>query len=107
MNRCAAYELFGYMRHSTPAEQEAYKKMLNQYSVPIGRSIWDMGDIEVDYCDICHQYKQVQRKYYHYPFNCECCGGQYHFEVIKYCNNCRPKPPEWIRAQVNPIEREK
>ena len=53
-----------------------------------------MSDIEMDYCDVCHQYKQVQRKYYHYPLNCECCGGQYHFEIVKYCNDCEPKPPK-------------
>ena len=65
-----------------------------------------MGDIEMDYCDICYQYKQVNRKYYHYPFNCKCCGGQYHFEIVKYCNDCKPKPPKWIKAQLRPIERE-
>ena len=39
MNRYAAYDLFGSMRHSTPAEQKEYKKMLDKYSIPIGRSI--------------------------------------------------------------------
>lgn len=39
MNRYAAYELFGSMRQSTPAEQKEYEKMSNKYSIPIGRSI--------------------------------------------------------------------
>ena len=64
-------------------------------------------DIEMGYCDICHKYEQLQRKYYNYNINCDCCGGQYHFEAVKYCKNCKPKPPEWIRAQVNPIQKEK
>ncbi len=64
-------------------------------------------DIEMGYCDICHKYGQLQRKYYDYTINCNCCGGQYHFEIVKYCSNCKPKPPEWIRAEVSPIEREK
>ena len=106
MSRWAAYNLFGSMRHSTPSEQKEYERMLEKHSTPFGRSIWDMSDIEMDYCDVCHQYKQVQRKYYHYPLNCECCGGQYHFEIVKYCNDCEPKPPKWIMAQAHPIERE-
>ena len=101
----AAYDhyLFGKMRQSTPAEQKEYRRMLDKYSIPTGRSIWDM-DIEMDYCDICHQKKQVQRKYYHYPVNCECCGGQYHFEIVKYCKDCKPTPPHRISAIVKPIE---
>ena len=102
MNRYAAYDLFGSMRHSTPAEQKEYKKMLDKYSIPIGRSIWNM-DIEMGYCDICHKYKQLQRKYYNYNINCECCGGQYHFEIVKYCEDCTPKPPKRILAIVDPI----
>ena len=61
-------------------------------------------DIETDYCDICHEKKQVSRKYYNYPINCECCGGQYHFEIVKYCDKCEPSPPKWIKAEVKPIE---
>lgn len=102
MNRYAAYELFDCMRQSTPAEQKEYEKMLDKYSIPIGRSIWNM-DIEMGYCDICHKYEQLQRKYYYYDIDCECCGGQHHFEIVKYCKNCAPKPPKRILAIVNPI----
>lgn len=52
------------------------------------------SEIEMGYCDSCHQYKQVQRKYYHYAINCECCGGTTHFEIVRYCEDCTPCPPE-------------
>lgn len=39
MDKWAAYEMFGPMRSSTPAEQEAYRKMLKKYSIPTGRSM--------------------------------------------------------------------
>lgn len=62
-----------------------------------------MGDIEINYCDICHKQTQIQRKYYHYDIDCECCGGN-HFEIIKHCKNCKPKPPHRISAIMTPIE---
>ena len=62
-----------------------------------------MGEIEVGYCDICHKQAQVQRKYYHYDVNCECCGNN-HFEIVKYCENCKPKPPHRISVIMTPIE---
>lgn len=112
MNKWAAYDLFGSMRRSTPAEQKAYEKMKEKYSTSLGLSIWDigdqyMGDIEIDYCDICHEKTQVMRKYYNYNINCDCCGGQYHFEIVRHCKNCEPKPPKWIKAEVKPIEERK
>lgn len=104
MSRAAAFELFGPMRHSTPEEQQLYKQMIEKHSIPIeGVNIFNMGNIEVDYCDFCHQKKQVLRKYYHYPVNCECCGGTTHFEYVRYCKDCTPKPPKYIRVEVKPI----
>lgn len=100
--------LFGKMRNSTPEEQQLYKKMLDKYSTVIeGINIFNMGDIEMGYCDICHKRAELQRKYYNYPINCECCGGQYHFEIVKYCKDCKPIPPHRISAIVKPIETNK
>lgn len=61
------------------------------------------GEIETGVCDVCGEYKQINRKYYHYPINCECCGGQYHFEIVRYCKDCIPVPPRRISAIVKPI----
>ena len=61
------------------------------------------GDIEVGLCDMCYaQNVEVLRHYYHYDIDCECCGGDDHFEYIRYCDKCQPKPPRWIKAIVRP-----
>jgi len=66
-----------------------------------------MSEVEIDYCDICHKKKQIQRKYYYYDINCECCGGPQHFEIVKYCTECKPVPHHWITAIVIPTSKEK
>ena len=59
---------------------------------------------EVIICgDICHKKKPVTRTYYEYNIPCECCGGQYHFQVVRTCQDCEPQPPTWVHAQVRPI----
>lgn len=63
-----------------------------------------MSEIEISYCDICHEKTQVERRYYHYPISCECCGGTIHFEIVKYCNKCKPVPPKWIKVEMKPID---
>ena len=105
MNKYAAYELFKPMRHSTPKEQQLYKQMLDKYAIPIeGVNIFNMSnEIEIDYCDICHKKTQVSRKYYHYNIACECCGST-HFEIVRYCKNCTPRPPYRISAIVEPYD---
>ena len=103
MSKWAAQDMFKIMRPSAPQEQKLYENMLNDISIPIGRSIFDM-DIEVDYCDICHKQKQVQRKYYHYGIDCLCCGSpQGHFEIVRYCEDCEPVPPKYIQAEMRPL----
>ena len=66
-----------------------------------------MSEAEIDYCDICHKKKQVQRKYYYYDINCECCGDPQHFELVKHCADCEPYPRYWITAIVAPTSRKK
>lgn len=103
----AAYDhyLFGLMRNSTPEEQQLYKKMLDKYATVIeGINIFNMGDIEMGYCDFCHKLKPLQRKYYDYGINCKCCGSpRGHFEIVKYCANCKPVPPKRISAEMEPM----
>lgn len=53
-----------------------------------------MGDIEMGFC--CGKEAQIHRKYYHYDLICTCCGGNTHFEIVYYCNNCSPKEPNEI-----------
>ena len=103
MNKWAAYDLFGPMRSSTLQEQKAYEEMLSKYSGSIERNIWNMDNVEVDYCDICHKKKQIKRKYYYYDVNCDCCGSpRGHFEIVRYCDECTPKPPKRINIMMEP-----
>lgn len=60
-----------------------------------------MNAIELGTCDICSlNAVSLQRKYYHYNIDCECCNGDTHFEIVRYCKNCTPKPPYRISAVV-------
>ena len=110
MNKWAAEDLFGPLRSSLPEEQEAYKRMIKELSNPAGFNILNLKDenigmnnIEVDYCDICHKKKQVRRKYYYYDINCDCCGSSRgHFEIVRYCDKCTPKPPKRINIVMEP-----
>ncbi len=64
------------------------------------------GDIEHSKCDICGTVGSVSRKYYHYNIQCQCCNDQTddHFEIVRHCNKCKPKPPAAIKAVVEPRE---
>jgi hypothetical protein len=55
------------------------------------------GDVEFNECSCCGKGAIVQRKYYHYNIKCDCCGGGKHFEIVRYCKDCTPKPPFRIR----------
>lgn len=61
------------------------------------------GEVEVSTCDICKKEAVVSRKYYHYPIECECCNGP-HFEIVRNCKDCEPKPPNKIVAVVKHID---
>lgn len=62
-----------------------------------------MGEIEVGTCSICST-KQVtlSRKYYYYDLDCSCCNGDKHFHIVRYCENCEPKPPTAIWPTLHP-----
>ena len=58
-----------------------------------------MCDREVGRCDIClTDGVAISRKYYDYRIDCECCIGSVHFEVVRYCKECEPLPPERIHV---------
>lgn len=54
-------------------------------------------------CSICWELKIVDRKYYRYAIECECCWWWKHFEIVRYCKDCEPKPPTSIKANVIPL----
>ena len=60
-----------------------------------------MNSCEYGKCDICGKDDYLSRKYYYYNLKCDCClsgGKEEHFELIRYCKNCKPKPPKYIKA---------
>lgn len=60
------------------------------------------GDIGFGKCDICLKPGELSRKYYYYDIKCECCSGD-HFEIVHYCKNCKPKPPDKTTIYIQPI----
>lgn len=64
-----------------------------------------MSDIEKSVCDICGNVKEVNRKYYEYSIPCDCCNRKedYHFEIVRYCSECTPKPPGRISVVLQPV----
>ena len=61
-----------------------------------------MGEQEFSKCDICGQDAHVDRKYYYYDVKCECCNSKDspHFEIVRHCANCEPKPPRRISLSL-------
>jgi len=65
-----------------------------------------MEDIEYGECDICGIQGVLERKYYRYDIKCDCCNSKKddHFEIVRFCSNCQPKPPSVIRVVMKPIK---
>lgn len=62
-----------------------------------------MESQEYGKCDICKKENTLSRKYYHYDIECECHlsgGKKEHFEIVRYCKDCKPKPPKEIRPYL-------
>lgn len=59
-----------------------------------------MNSVEFTKCDICGKQDVVLRQYYYYRIPCECCIGDRHFEIVRYCKECTPVPPRRISAVV-------
>ena len=61
-------------------------------------------DAEYGKCDICGKDSVLSRKEYYYDIDCECCmtAGKRHFEIVRFCSNCKPKPPRRIEVTIRP-----
>lgn len=62
-------------------------------------------DLEIANCDVCNIQASVKRKYYYYNIQCDCCNNKKdnHFEIVRYCSNCEPKPPQRISVVLETI----
>lgn len=53
-----------------------------------------MGEIEIGTCECCgKQNTALTRKYFRYPFRCECHSPE-HFILIRHCEDCEPEEPQ-------------
>jgi len=52
-----------------------------------------MNEQEFGKCDCCGKEFTLVRKYYYYNIECDCCVGVRHFQCVKHCSKCIPKPP--------------
>ena len=60
-----------------------------------------MGTLELGECSFCKKITTVNRKYYYYEYiKCDCCSGDYHFEIIWYCNDCTPQPSKVLTIKL-------
>ena len=41
-------------------------------------------------CNFCGELGLIQRTYYYYDVDCECCSGDKHFEIVWNCYQCIP-----------------
>ncbi len=62
------------------------------------------GEVEYGKCDICGKESSLSRKYYRYDIKCDCCNGikDDHFEIVRYCSECKPKPPRVAKVIMTP-----
>jgi hypothetical protein len=50
------------------------------------------GNIEFGKCPICGKELPLQRTYWYYDIECECCAP-HHFEFRHHCKDCIPIEP--------------
>ena len=58
------------------------------------------GEIEYGKCAICGREGALKRTYFRYPVKCE-CHSPHHFELIRVCDKCQPKEPEYTTITVS------
>ena len=65
-----------------------------------------MGNVEIETCSVCDKKDvPILRKYYYYDIKCDCCNGatDNHFEIVRHCNQCAPKPPRMATVMIKPL----
>lgn len=62
-------------------------------------------DIEYGNCDLCNVYASLSRRYYRYDIKCDCCNKKEdnHFEIVRHCELCEPKPPKKVVVYLKPL----
>jgi hypothetical protein len=50
------------------------------------------GDVEWGTCEYCGKEGPVDRTYFRYDIDCNCCNNN-HFEIVWHCSKCEPTDP--------------
>ena len=51
-------------------------------------------------CEYCKTEGPVDRTYFRYDIDCECCNNK-HFEIVWHCIKCEPKDPGIKNIQLS------
>lgn len=57
-------------------------------------------------CDYCDYEGPINRYYFRYDINCNCCNHN-HFEIVWHCNKCEPVDPGIRKIQLSKEEKHK
>jgi hypothetical protein len=57
-------------------------------------------------CDYCEYEGPINRHYFRYDINCECCNDN-HFEIVWHCDKCEPIDLGIRRIQLSEEEKHK
>ena len=63
-----------------------------------------MGGAEYGKCEVCVKETTLERTYFHYDIKCDCHSPN-HFELVRHCGDCKPKPPEKTTVYIKPNDK--
>lgn len=76
------------------------------YEICMERNL--IEDSEYGFCEICGHEAKLERTYFYYPVQCECCEilgeNKTHYEVVKHCEKCIPELPKEIHPSIKNID---
>jgi len=64
-----------------------------------------MCEIESGICEICGNEGPLLRTYFYYGIKCDCHSPE-HFELIRHCQDCVPKPPNMTTVYMKPVTKQ-
>jgi hypothetical protein len=64
------------------------------------------GEVEWSNCEYCDYEGPINRHYFKYDINCECCNDK-HFEIVWHCDKCQPIDPGVRKIEISNKEKHK
>lgn len=78
------------------------------YEICMERNL--IEDSEYGFCEICGHEAKLERTYFYYPVQCECCEilgekqKRTHYEVVRHCEKCIPELPSEIHPSIKNMD---